>query len=308
MKPPVFWTLWWFGILVCLTPALAFWQTRDSTYNLVATGGFSASCSQSAAYIAATSLDATHKTAIDTLICGRVTSGVFAKLDVWNMLATTNAADARVNMVTPGTHDTTLISTPTFTADRGYTGVDASTTIALDTNFNPSTAGGHYTLNAAHFSLWSNTNNFNPANSDVDMGIVDGSTPVATYISAGLSAASAGNSALAVNANAFPSGNTQTDTLGHYLITRPNATGDIGYKNAVAISGFMGKGATTAMTNLDFYVLASNTLGSGVTNGSPRQIMTFSIGGDLSGANITDLCHATNVYLTTIAGVSGGIC
>ncbi len=270
-------------------------------------GGFSPSCSQSSNYIAATSLDTTHKTAIDTLICGRVTSGVFAKLDVWNMLATTNAADARKNMVTPGTHDTTLISTPTFTVDRGYTGVDASTTIALDTNFNPSTAGGQYALNAAHISIWSNTNNFLAPSNEVDLGLNDNGTPIVSDISAGLNAAAAGNNVVGVNANAFGSTNTQTDTLGHYLVTRPNGTADVGYKNAVSM-GIMGKGSAASLVNANFYVLALDVLGTGVSSGSARQIMTFSIGGNLSGADVTDLCHATNVYLTAIAGVAGGIC
>jgi hypothetical protein len=303
------WALLLAGI-VCLTqvPTRAYWQTRDSAYNNPPSSGAGGSCSQSTAYFAAaTTLTGGEKTALDTLICGRVTSGVFAKLDVWNFLALTNKADALINMAQPGTFNTTEISTPTFTANRGYTGVDASTTIALDTNFNPSTAGGHYTQNSAHLAFWSNTSNSPAPSNEVDMGLIDVATPVASYISAGLSAASAGNSSYTANANAFASGATPSgNSLGHFLANRTNLTADLGYWNA-ADQMIMGKGSA-APTNGNFYVLAYNVPGTGVGGGSARQIMTFSIGGGLSGADITDLCHATNVALTALGGVSGGIC
>jgi hypothetical protein len=316
MKPPVWWTLWWFGILVCLTPALAYWQTRDTTYNVSISAGGGGSCAQSTAYFAATSLDATHKTAIDTLICGRVSSGVFAKLDVWNMLATTNAADALVNMAQPGTFNTTIISTPTFTSNAGYAGVDASTSIALDTHFNPSSSMGAcdrggglhpcYIQDSAHLSIWSNTNH-NPAANAIDIGMDDSGAANNSFIAATLTSGTSAD--FIVNSNGFSGGSPISDSLGHYVAVRTSSTNLNPYKNATNLGALVQNDATVANGNI--YVLALGISTGGVMtlqSGSSRQIMTFSIGGALSGADVTDLCHATNVYLTTIAGLSAGTC
>jgi hypothetical protein len=245
-----------------------------------------------------------------------VTSGVFAKMDVWNFLALTNAADALVNMAQPGTFNTTAISTPTFTANRGYAGVDASTTIALNTHFNPSSSMGAcdrgggmhpcYIQDSAHLSIWSNTNNNPPANA-VDIGMDDVGAANNSFIAATLTSGTSAD--FIVNASGFNGGASISDTLGHYVAVRTSSTNLNPYKNAANLGALVQNDATVA--NGEFYILALNvsTAGTGsIVSGSSRQIMSFSIGGALSGADVTDLCHATNVALTALGGVAGGIC
>jgi hypothetical protein len=54
---------------------------------------------------------------------------------------------ATLNWKAPASHQTTLVNSPTFTANQGFKG-NASTSY-LNTNFNPATSGVQYTLNNA---------------------------------------------------------------------------------------------------------------------------------------------------------------
>jgi hypothetical protein len=77
---------------------------------------------------------------IDTCVNALVASGVWDKLDVLYMLAAADSQAALVNWVNPGTYDGTLVDTPTFTADEGFTGNGSSDEI--DTGFVRNTAPG----------------------------------------------------------------------------------------------------------------------------------------------------------------------
>jgi hypothetical protein len=68
------------------------------------------------------------------------------------VLCTDTTANALLNL--PGaTYNLTAINSPTFTADRGYTG---ASTKDLDTGFNPTTAGSpHYLRNDGMAGVWS---------------------------------------------------------------------------------------------------------------------------------------------------------
>jgi hypothetical protein len=82
------------------------------------------------------------------LMLGLKSSGAWAKLDLFYVFATnaTSAADALVNWKS-GFPEGTLINSPTFTANQGFTGngVDAY----IDTNFDPTISGVNYTQNNA---------------------------------------------------------------------------------------------------------------------------------------------------------------
>lgn len=75
--------------------------------------------------------------------------GVWAKLDVFYVFAVDNNASsfATLNWKNPNANQSTLVSSPTFVSNGGFTGNGASSYI--DTNFNPSTQGVNYTLNNA---------------------------------------------------------------------------------------------------------------------------------------------------------------
>jgi hypothetical protein len=238
-----------------------------------------------------------------------VTSGVFAKLDVWNMLATTAGADGLINMVTPGTFNSTLIGAPTFTGDVGYNSDDSSSTKAIDTHYNPSTSGGHFTNGAAgHASFWSMDNAAATGGGGFVMGLANADT---TYYSLMIARSATDVAFWSTNSQAFPAAvGGMTNSSGHYVSVRTTTgANEFGYKNAVDQSIGAHSDGTPPSGNI--YVLGINLWTTGVSavfGASALRISTYSIGGALTSGDVTDLCHATNVYLTTISGVSAGVC
>src|SRR5258706_10799563 len=110
------------------------------------------------AFLARTSgLDSTHITAYTNLLNGLDTDGLTSKLDMLHVYATQDSTTALLNLVS-SSFTGTANGSPTFTADRGFTGTASSSTIYIDTGFNPSTAGGQYAQDAAHLSAWCLTN------------------------------------------------------------------------------------------------------------------------------------------------------
>jgi hypothetical protein len=78
--------------------------------------------------------------------------GVWSKLDAFYMLAAAASDQALLNWKSASFTCTTN-GTITFTADQGYAG--NGSTGYLDTNFNPSTAGGGFAQNSVHLGLYS---------------------------------------------------------------------------------------------------------------------------------------------------------
>ncbi len=98
--------------------------------------------------------DSTRKTYYNNYIKALKNAGVWAKLDVISLYAAHDAQAALLNLKNPGTFDATLVDPTTdvtFTVDRGFT--TNGTDNYVDTNFNPSTAGGAFTQNAACFGI-----------------------------------------------------------------------------------------------------------------------------------------------------------
>lgn len=101
-----------------------------------------------------------RKVLVDALIVGLRADNVFAKLDHLWLFAGENEPSALTDIV--GLTLATAVGGPTFTADDGYTGGASK---YIDTNIDPSTAGGHYTELAAHWSVWQYSSTPNPGSS-----------------------------------------------------------------------------------------------------------------------------------------------
>lgn len=115
-------------------------------------GGGGGDAPETTAFLARTSgLDATHVNAYKALINGLVSDGNFSLLDALWIFATQDATTAALNLVSTS-FSVTPVSSPTFTADRGYAGNGTSSYI--DTNFTPSTNGVQFTLNSASFGIY----------------------------------------------------------------------------------------------------------------------------------------------------------
>lgn len=90
---------------------------------------------------------------IDTMVGAIKTAGVWSKLDALYVFAAADQQAALLNWVAAA-YDATLVSTVSFTADRGFTGNGTSGYVS--SNFNPTTASSpKFTQNDAYFGLWS---------------------------------------------------------------------------------------------------------------------------------------------------------
>jgi len=100
-----------------------------------------------------TAPSAAQQTLQNTLVEDLKTAGVWDKLDVFYVFATDGDGDyATLNWKAPSSHQVTKVSSPTFTANVGFTG-DASSAY-LDTNYNPTNDAINYALNAASFGFF----------------------------------------------------------------------------------------------------------------------------------------------------------
>lgn len=99
--------------------------------------------------------DAARKAAINAVfVAGRV-DGWLADLDALYLFAAADAQIARLNWV-QALYDATAISSPVFTADRGYT-TDGSASY-LDSNFDPVAATSpKFSQDSASFGIWVRT-------------------------------------------------------------------------------------------------------------------------------------------------------
>lgn len=97
-------------------------------------------------------LDSTHVAMYIALIDGLVADGVFSLLDALYFVATQNEATAKLNLV--GTSYPPIeTGSVAFAADEGFT-APAGTTDYISSGFNPFSAGGHFSQNSAHLSIW----------------------------------------------------------------------------------------------------------------------------------------------------------
>jgi hypothetical protein len=249
-----------------------------------------------------TSVDVKHRGAYRQWICNLDVQGVFAKLDAAYLFATNSSSNALLNIVS-SSFTAIVNGAPGFTVDAGYLGTAANpTTDFLDTGFNPSTAGGNFAQNAGHVSVWSNTN----LNAAASQGSVIGYNEPAFTSTTALIIRQAGNAQGNVN-NAYASGVAVADSLGHFVVNRNGGSTNQLYKNASNIQN--PNTTSSALVSRNVYILGlQHSTGTTADNGGAYQIMSATIGGNLTAGDVTNLCHETNLYLTTIAGISSGTC
>lgn len=255
---------------------------------ITASGGFVANCTESSNFLARTSgLSNTDKTNYDALICGLVTDGIFANLDILRIYAAPNTTTALLNLVS-SSYNGTSNGSPTFVAYTGYNGTDGSTTIYIDSNFNPSTASGHYTQNLAHMSAWFlSTAAHDPPNgyssgSGIDTYIWNRfSTDGKSYLR--INASNAGGPGTPPTYNGFFGGDRNGTTLKSYL----NATEYLSLFSA-----------SQALLNLNFYELGYN--GNGTPHSSGSQLAMWSVGANFTPTQWTNYYNRLRTYMTAV--------
>jgi hypothetical protein len=264
-----------------MTPALR---------NIIIGGGY---CPESIAFFQrTTALTSRRMRAYDNMIRALVASGVWAQLDAFYVFATKDTTTALLNLKSssfPGTAN----GSPTFTADVGYLGVEASTTVYIDTGFNVST-GGKHTQDSAHISAWNNTNG------TADFPIIGwretgvGSSGIFPKLTTG------GTTIYRVNDPSTPSAavTAPTDARGFFLANRSGASAQQGYYNGIDQGVVAVTSAAPASRNM--FILARNN--DGAAQGAGQQVSSASIGGSLSAAQASAFSQAVRKYMQTIAG------
>jgi hypothetical protein len=238
---------------------------------------------------ASITLDAPHTAMYCNLINGLVANGVFAKLDVLYFFATNAATGtastlALMNLVSSSFNATN--HSATFIADQGFTGVSASTTVYIDTGFTPSTAGGNYTQNSAHASIWSNNNPAQTGNITFGQSNSTSSPTTSTGI---YTKFTDGKAYFRINDGATASaGVTNASQLGFFLATRSGASTQNGYINAVD-QGIVSVASNSLLTNSMAVLAALNN--ASIQGGSNIQASAFTIGGSLTSTDVANLMN-----------------
>lgn len=248
-------------------------------------------CSEAAAFLARTSgLDALHTSAITNLICGLATDGLWSKFDVVKVYATQNGTPALLNLVSTS-YTSVIHGSPTFTADRGFTGVSGSTTVYVDTTFAPTGAASpQYTQNSAHISAWAVTDQ--GAGNWAIAGAASGSSE--TVI---LPKWSDGNTYFRINGNSTP-GVSGIPAVGHFVGSRTNSTTIAGYRNGSSIlSNSADASATPPSTSI--FSLSEDIAGTG-TWGYPGQIAMLTLGSGLTATDVLKLYNRSRAYMTAV--------
>jgi len=89
----------------------------------------------------------------NTLIREMKEAGIWQKMDVFHVMATGTAGQARTNFIDPNNFELTEVNGPTFTANQGY--VSDGVSSYLNTSYTPSSDGTNYTLNDASLGVYS---------------------------------------------------------------------------------------------------------------------------------------------------------
>lgn len=108
---------------------------------------------------------ATRRLLIADTIRDLIAAGVWAKLDLFYVLAAHDEQAARLNWKNPGANTLTAVNSPAFAADQGFTG--NATDAYLATGFNPVLQAGQFTQNSAHIGTFVRTTSVSSA---VDAG------------------------------------------------------------------------------------------------------------------------------------------
>lgn len=248
-----------------------------------------ADAAQTTAFLARTSgLSGTETAAYKALINGMVADGTWALLDALYIFATKDTTTANLNLVSTS-FGLTQTGTVTFAADHGYTG-DGSTGF-LNTNYNPSTAGGVATLSSRSIGAYVQSSRTS-SNNAVEIGYLIGSDNTFIQPETG------GTCTYEFNGGAFP-GFANANAQGFYAATRTGLNATAIYKNGSGTASATAANTGGALGNGNVFISASNGGGT-AGNFSPDQLSAAFIGGGLSSANAVLVSNRINGYMTAL--------
>lgn len=221
-----------------------------------------------------------RKALINNYILALKTAGVWTKLDALYLFAAADTQGACLNWV-QNLYNCTLVSSPTFAADRGYTGNGSSAYV--DSGFNPATASGpKYVRDDASFALWSRTSGTSTVS---DGGEYDGTDGLTLQTRDGTD-----NMNYRVN-NATGTANPGvTSGAGLFAVRRTTSTAIKSYWNGAVV----GTGGQTSVAVNSVTVKFLTASGSSF---SSRQLAMGRIGQSLTDAEEAAFYTATLTYM-----------
>lgn len=235
-----------------------------------------------------------RKALIDGLISDLKSAGVWSKLDAFYMFAGHSEAESLLNWI-ENDNDATLVNSPTFTVDRGFTGNGSSSYI--NTNFAPSADATNYSQDDCAFGVYLR---LDQAGADkCAMGIFD-NTP--NRFSQIFPRNSGNNLVISLNAPGSTT-DASTATLGLFAASRASSTTHRAYRNGVEDDSEF---STSGAVNEDnFYVLARHRNDTGgVDLFSNNQAAFAFLSSDLIDSEHLSLSNLIEAYLDALgAGV-----
>jgi hypothetical protein len=257
-------------------------------------------CAEATNYLARTgSLDATHTTAITNTICtGLIPHGIWALLDNMWILAHQTTTAARQNL-TSASFTLTEGGSPNFVANDGYLGISTSTTVILDTGYNPSTSGVHYTLSDANAGVWVVNN---VAADSGPIGVYDPGVTSTSMLPRNISDDFVLASVNSTNITHSTSGSG--DSRGLWVADRhveaPSLPHQAIYHNN-GVTIFDQGWPLTTMINRNAYIIGINN--AGVPYGSPYRVAMAFFGGSMSPTMIGNLYNdMCTLYFVPVRG------
>lgn len=245
---------------------------RDISYSSEATALFARMSSQP---------NSARKTIIDNLVVSLISAGVWAKLDALYLFAASDSQAALLNWVSTN-YNATAQNSPTFTADRGFTGDGLSSYIS--SNFNPATASSpKFVQDSAHVAAYSRTSGAVAQAADIGQE-GSGNVRVAFRLTA-----DATN--VRLNSASGASG-INSDGSGNFIANRASASSQALYRNSVSIGSSTDTSSSVVSSNVTFL--------RRYTYYSTRQLASASIGSALSSDERAAYDAAIQNYMTAV--------
>lgn len=230
----------------------------------------------------------TRKALINSFILSLKSAGVWSTLDCLSFVAAEAAQNAHLNWVNPASTALAPVNSPTFTADRGYTG--NGTTSYVNTGYVPS-AATKATLNSTCFGVYIN------ATGGVSSAKVDLGSNNATAFSILRTYDSANTVAYRVNQGSASTATGITNELGHTAVSRTASNLVTAYKNGAALT--TSSVVSNALPTVAMFLGANNNNGT-AANFSNRRQAVYHAGAGLTGAQVSSLYSAISTHLTAI--------
>lgn len=252
--------------------------------------GFAASCAESTAFIARTSgLSNTAKTNYDNLICGMVTDGTFALFDFLYIYAAPDSTTALLNLKS-SSFNGTVNGSLTFTANQGFTGTAGSTTVYIDTGFNPTTQAGtsQFQQNSAHISVWNLTN---ATTTHGPIGGANGSINNTLIFPRYTD----NNAYFRVNVNGIGDACSTAAITGHFIANHNTVNNDCIF-NGVNNSSYID--TSVGVLNLNLYTIGLNN--GGIADGSGQLTAMASGGAGFSAPQYLATYNRLRTYMTAV--------